>query len=187
MEDPWILPTPSPSSKPIETYMPFPAAMIAYQVNLECVAEPSPSSSWMEDEDPYVLSAWEVESSHTHDYLDSVFPSDEAIIEAMSRVEPPWEELHHIYYFLPKLDCWEFEDFREILSERIGSPMVPLSSLGLMADGNMANISPTIPINISHDLGKIENVYIGVECSHAKIQEYTELFKEFHDIFSWSL
>ena len=32
----------------------------------------------------------------------------------------------------------------------------------------------------------IENVYIGVECSHAEILEYTELFKEFHDIFSWS-
>ena len=32
----------------------------------------------------------------------------------------------------------------------------------------------------------IENVYIGVECSHAEILEYTELFKEFRDIFSWS-
>ena len=55
-----------------------------------------------------------------------------------------------------------------------------------MADGNMANISSTIPINISHDPGMIENVYIGVECSHAEILEYTELFKEFYDIFAWS-
>ena len=55
-----------------------------------------------------------------------------------------------------------------------------------MADGNMVNISPTIPINISRDPGKIENVYIAAECSHAKIQEYTKLFKEFHDVFSWS-
>ena len=53
-----------------------------------------------------------------------------------------------------------------------------------MADGNIANISPTIPINISRDPGKIENVYIGAECSHAEIQEYTELFKDFHDIFA---
>ena len=36
--------------------------------------------------------------------------------------------------------------------------MVPLSSLGPMADGNMENISPTIPINISRNPGKIENV-----------------------------
>ena len=55
--------------------------------------------------------------------------------------------------------------------------MVPLSSPGPMADGNMENISPMIPINISRDLGRIENVYIGAECSHAEIQEYTELFK----------
>ena len=80
----------------------------------------------------------------------------------------------------------EREDFREVLSEIIGSPMVPLSSPSPMADGNMANISPTIPIIISHDPGKIENVYIGVECSHVEIQGYTELFKEFCDIFSWS-
>ena len=95
----------------------------------------------------------------------------------MSGVEPPWEELHHRSYFLPELDHLEREDFREVLNERIGSPMVPLSSPGLMADGNMANISSTIPINISHDPGRIENVYIREESSHAKILEYTKLFK----------
>ena len=95
----------------------------------------------------------------------------------MSGLEPPWEELHHRSYFLPELDRLEGEDFRDILSERIGSSMVPLSSLGPMAYGNMENISPTIPINISRNPGKIENVYIGAECSHAEIQEYTELFK----------
>ena len=55
-----------------------------------------------------------------------------------------------------------------------------------MAEGNMANLSPMIHINISHDLGKIENVYIGMDCSPEEIKEYTELFKEFCDIFSWS-
>ena len=104
MEDPWILPTPSTLSEPIVTDMPLPATMVAYQANLESVAEPSPSSSWMEEEDPYVLPTWAVQSSHAHDFLDSVFPSDEAIIEAMSRIEPPWEELHHRSYFLPELD-----------------------------------------------------------------------------------
>ena len=69
------------------------------------------------------------------------------------------------------------EDFRAVLSERFGSPMVPLSSPGLMVDGNMANISSMIPINISRDPGKMENVYIGEECSHAKIQDYTEYFE----------
>ena len=79
------------------------------------------------------------------------FPSDEAILEAMYGVEQPWEELHHRSYFLPKLDCMECDEFREILSEKIGSPVVPLSSPSQMVDGNMANLSPTIPINISCD------------------------------------
>ena len=88
-----------------------------------------------------MLPAWVFESSHTHDFLDSFFPSDESIIEGMSRVEPHWEELHHRSYFLHELDHLECEDYRGILSERIGRPMVPLSSLGPMADENMANIS----------------------------------------------
>ena len=84
-------------------------------------------------------------------------------------------------YFLPELDRLEHEEFRVILSERVGSPTVPLSSLGPMVDGNMANISSMIPINISHNPSTIENVYIGVECSHAEILEYTELcYSGFH-------
>ena len=104
----------------------------------------------------------------------------------MLGVEPPWEELHHRSYFLPPLDRLEHEDYREILSQRVGSPVVPLSSPGPMADGNMVNISSTIHINISRNPRTIENVYIGAECFHAEILEYTELFKEFCDIFAWS-
>ena len=36
-----------------------------------------------------MLPTWVIESYHAHDLLDDVFPSNEAIIEAMSRVEPP--------------------------------------------------------------------------------------------------
>ena len=83
MEDPWILPTLSIPSEPIVMNLSLPATMVAYQANLECVAEPSPSFSWMEEEEPYVLPAWAVQSSHAHECLDSVFPLDEVIIEAM--------------------------------------------------------------------------------------------------------
>ena len=133
-----------------------------------------------------MLPTWAVESSHTHDCLNDVFPLDEAIIKAMSGVDSPWEELHHRSYFLPELNRMEREEFREILSENIGILTVPLISPGQMADGNMVNLSPTIPINISCDPGKVENVYIGVSCSLDEIKEYTDLFKEFHDIIAWS-
>ena len=76
MEDPWFLPTPSTSGEPIVMDVSLPEAMVAYQANLGCFTEPSPSSSWMEEEDPYVLLAWVVESSHAHDFLDDVFPLD---------------------------------------------------------------------------------------------------------------
>ena len=42
-----------------------------------------------------MLPAWVVESSHSHDFLDDVFPSDESILEAMFGVEKPWEEWNH--------------------------------------------------------------------------------------------
>ena len=76
----------------------------------------------------------------------------------------------------------ERDDFREILIKKIGSPMVPLISSGQMAGGNMENLSPTIPINISCDPRKVENVYIGEDYYPNEIKEYTELFKEFHDM-----
>jgi len=182
MEDPWILPSPSTSSDNsilAETDVLFPTTLVSYQANVAHVVEPSPSFSWTEEEDPYVLPAWEVESSHSQDYLDDVFPSDEAILEAMSGIEQPWGELHHRLYFLPKLDLLECDDFREVLSDKVGRPVVPLSSLSQIAEGNMANLSPMIPINISCIPGKIENMYIGVDCSPNEIKEYIELLKEF--------
>ena len=47
MEDPWILPSPSPSPSngPIETDVSLPTTMMACQANLDCLTDPSPSSS----------------------------------------------------------------------------------------------------------------------------------------------
>ena len=69
------------------------------------------------------------------------------------------------------------DDFRMTLSENVGSPMVPIGTHGIYAEGNMANLSPTIPINISRTPGKIENVYIGAYCSLNEVEAFTKLFK----------
>jgi hypothetical protein len=61
----------------------------------------------------------------------------------------------------------------------VSHTMVPLDTHGIYVEGNMENISPTITIDISRTPGKIENVYIGADCSPEEIQNYTDLFKEF--------
>ena len=69
------------------------------------------------------------------------------------------------------------------LEEGVDSPINPLPKEGFFVEGNMENISDTIPINISANLDVIENVYIGAKFSPEEIAIYTALFKEFRDVF----
>ena len=84
---------------------------------------------------------------------------------------------YHRSYFLLELECTECDDYRVILRGKVGSPMIPLGAPGKYAEGKMANSSPTIPIDIYRTPDKVENVYIGVDCSPNEIEAYTKLFK----------
>ena len=57
---------------------------------------------------------------------------------------------------------------------------------GIFVERNIENIFVTIPINVSINPDIVENVHIGANCSPEDIAIYTALFKEFHDMFSWS-
>ena len=180
IEDPGTLPSPSTSSEfsiPAEMGMLLSTTMVAYEANIDSVVESSPSSFQMKEEDPYAFPAWAMSSYHSHDCLDDIFPSDEAIVKVISTLEQSWGYFHHRYYFLPKLDDIELDEFKEIFSEKIGRLVVSLGSPRKYVEGNMANLSPTLPINISCVLGKIENMYIGANFSPDDIREYTEVFK----------
>jgi hypothetical protein len=50
----------------------------------------------------------------------------------------------------------------------------------------MANISPTVKIDISIKLGIIEEIIIGDACSPEEITSYKSLLHEYRDIFAWS-
>ena len=92
MEDPWTLPSLislGEDSIPTEMDMSFSTTLVAYQANLGPIVDSSSSSSRTKEEDPYAFTSWVVSSSHSHDCLDDIFPSDEAILEAMSRLEQP--------------------------------------------------------------------------------------------------
>jgi hypothetical protein len=124
--------------------------------------------------------------SCSHDFLDGTFPSDEAIIEAMNGSKKTWDDMHHRTYFLPELERIKQDDFRYTLSEIVIHAVVPLDTNDIDVEGNMASIYPTIQIKISHTPGKVENINISVDCFPEEISIYTELFKEFRDVFSWS-
>ena len=104
----------------------------------------------------------------------------------MNGPDQPWEELHHHSYFLPELQQIEHDDYRMNLTESVGHSMVPLATHGIYDEGIMANLSPMILIKISWIPGKIKNVYVSENSSPDEVKRYTELFKEFHDVFAWS-
>ena len=97
----------------------------------------------------------------------------------MSGLEQPWGDLLHRTYFLPKIDDIECDDFKTISSENIGRPVVPLGPPRKYVEGNMANLSPNIPINISRIPGKIENVYIREDCSPMRLKSTASCLKNF--------
>jgi hypothetical protein len=65
-------------------------------------------------------------------------------------------------------------------------PINLLATQKIYANGNMATIAETIPINISQNPGVVENVFVGADCSPEEIQIYMDVFKEFCDVFAWS-
>ena len=121
---------------------------------------------------------------HSTDCLDMVLPYDESILEAMCGRDKICEYLHHRSYFLPELSRIDNQEFHVRLTDDVDTPVNPLSKEGMFAEGNMENISTTIPINISVNPNIVENVHIGANFSQEEIAIYTTLFKEFCDIFT---
>jgi len=186
-EDPWILP--SPSSTMDETghsdmSMPLSAAEVVYSLVQQASSTPDPTPA--QELDPPLEPIWAQGSLANTDSLDFVLPSDEAVIEAMTSPDRPWEDIHHRSYFLPELHRIEAGEFTITMTGDQPCPISLLATQEIYAEGNMATIAETIPINISRNPGIMENVFVGVDCSLEEIQIYTDLFKEFCDIVAWS-
>jgi hypothetical protein len=62
----------------------------------------------------------------------------------------------------------------------------PIPAPDAFEEGNMANISPTIKIDISIKHGIVEEITIGAACTPQEITAYKALFQEYRDIFTWS-
>jgi hypothetical protein len=102
--DPWILPSPLATMYEVGhsgMSMPLSTAKVAYSLVHQDSANSDPTLA--QELDPLLEPIWAHGSLTNIDSLDLVLPFDEAVIEAMTSLDKPWEDLHHRSYFLPDL------------------------------------------------------------------------------------
>jgi hypothetical protein len=177
-KDLWILPSPSDTMEATGhagMSSPLSAAEVAYSTVQQTSATPDPIPA--PELDPLFEPIWAQNSLVDTDSLDLVLPSDEAIIEAMTGPDKPWEDLHHRSYFLPELHRIEAGEFTITMTGEQPCPINLLATQDIYAEGNMATIAETLPINISRTPSVVENVFVGADCSPEEIQIYTDLLK----------
>jgi hypothetical protein len=161
-EDPWILP--SPSATMDETghsgmSMPLSVAEVVYSLVQQASTNPDPTPT--QELDPLLEPIWAQGSLSNVDLLDLVLPYDEAVIEAMTSPNKPWEDLHHRSYFLPKLSRIKAGEFTVTMTGDRSCHTNPLATHKIYVEGNMATVAETMPINISRTPGVIDNVFVG--------------------------
>jgi hypothetical protein len=60
----------------------------------------------------------------------------------------------------------------------------PISTPDAFEEGNMANISPTIKLDISIKNGVVDEITSGTACTPQEIIAYKAIFQEYWDIFA---
>jgi hypothetical protein len=136
--------------------------------------------------DPSLEPIWDQGSLANNDSLDLVFPLDEAILESSTILDRPWDDHHHRAYFLPELRRIEVGEFVLTMTRDRFCLFNPLVTHAAYAKVNMESIIETIPIDISITPHVMENVFVGGDFSPKEILIYTDLLKEFHNVFSLS-
>jgi hypothetical protein len=74
---------------------------VAYNIVQQASTDPDLTPS--QELDPFLEPIWDQCSLSTIDPLDPVFQSDEVILEALTGLDRPWDDLHHRSYFLLEL------------------------------------------------------------------------------------
>jgi hypothetical protein len=115
-----------------------------------------------------------------------IFPIDEMIMFVISIEYTPWDDGHHCsILFLEQHTIENYQWISTPLTIFVIS-IVPESTDNMFNEGNLSNISPTIPLDISIKPRVVESVHIGASCSNDEVVTYKSRFQEFCDIFTWS-
>jgi hypothetical protein len=112
-----------------------------------------------------------------------IFPMDEMIMSVME--DTRWDDGHHRSILYLEQHTIKGYQWISTPSTVVVISTVLESTHDLFYEGNLRNISPTIPLDISIKPGIVENVHIGALCSHDEVVTYKSLFKEFCDFFAW--
>jgi hypothetical protein len=183
--DQWTLPSPLATMEGTGHHgMSMPLSVVEFVYSIVQQASADPDLTPAQNLDPVLKLTWAQGSLTDIDSLELVFPSHEDIIEEMTSPERPQDDLHHQSYFLPELRRIESVEFTLTMTGDKACPINPLATHDVYAEGNMKNIVEMIPIDISKIPGIVENIFVAVDCSPEEIQIYTDLFKEFRNMFA---
>jgi hypothetical protein len=183
--DPWNLPSPSALMDGTgHPGMPMPLSTVEVAYSIFQQASTNPDLTPAQELDLVLEPILDQGSLSTTDSLDLVFPSDEVILEALTSSDRPWDDLHHRSYFLLELRKIKVGEFMLTMTGDRSCHVNPLAMHTIYVEGNMETIAEMIPIDISRTPGIVENVFVGADCSPEEIRIYTNLFKEFRDVFA---
>ena len=129
-------------------------------------------SSCLADEERniYPLPVSSILSSSGSDPLDTELFTDKTIMEVMCPVDKPWEVSHHRSSFLPTTDHSEQFDLELTMRKKYDWFRNPFSTKPVFVEGNLSNVSATMPINISSNPNVTEILLIGADFSPDEIR-----------------
>ena len=83
-------------------------------------------------------------------------------MEAMTNPEFLWDDMHHRAYFLPQQSHDQYAvETKDFIPNAVNWFKNPISAPDAFEEGNMANISPTIKIDLSVKPGIEEYITLG--------------------------
>ena len=73
-----------------------------------------------------------------------------------------------------------------VSSDIVLNPQSLILTHSVDSEGNLCNITKTMPVDISVKPGVSKNIFIEHKSSPEEVKTYTALFKEFRDVFTWT-